>query len=187
MIDYLYGDYLYGYNPVRPKIHNINLLKATLRHIDYDNNAIYIYHTESDILRNMSTIFDLNKTAFYDQNEAIEAYKTIIDNKIQQLQSQISSIILKTKEKEKHIRNIRFLKSSYARWEKNNYHFLYVYGACDDDGLSFIYNSPPEKINDRWNTKAGYKSDKSLCLYLIKENLFPKDKPQKFKLVAMEN
>ncbi len=59
---------------------------------------------------------------------------------------------------------------------------IYVWGACDGDDDSFIYNSKPE-INDNreWCPIRGGE------LYFGKVSLFPKDKPQKYKLVPVED
>lgn len=56
---------------------------------------------------------------------------------------------------------------------------IYLYGACDDDGKSFTYESPPIKIRGAW--WANFYTTK-----LSKDNLFPKDKYHRFKLVLVE-
>lgn len=63
---------------------------------------------------------------------------------------------------------------------KNNTWFLkpsiYVWGVCDDNGVSIIFEDKPERIGGEWENE---KND-------IDPNLFPKDKPQKFKLVPVD-
>jgi len=54
---------------------------------------------------------------------------------------------------------------------------IYVWGACDEDGYGSIYKNKPIKTGDDW---FGSGTDDHL------KNMFPKDKPQKFKLVLVE-
>jgi hypothetical protein len=57
---------------------------------------------------------------------------------------------------------------------------VYVWGVCDPDGRSLIFPEKPEKVGsyEKWRMAAGS---------AIPRNFFPKDKPQKFKLVAVED
>ncbi len=56
---------------------------------------------------------------------------------------------------------------------------IYVWGACDNNGHSFYFNCQPER--DR---SGIWQSDTGL---LLEDNLFSKDKPQKYKLVPVED
>lgn len=56
-----------------------------------------------------------------------------------------------------------------------------VYGVCDKDGSSRIMHTPTRKLADNWWAENG-----GYGIFLTEDNLFPKDKPQKFKLVPAD-
>jgi hypothetical protein len=64
---------------------------------------------------------------------------------------------------------------------------VYFYGVCDDNGESWLHVEEPQKdqgigkwVVIRTEINIPAKSD-------LPKNLFPKDKPQKYKLVAVED
>jgi len=59
---------------------------------------------------------------------------------------------------------------------------IYVWGVCDNNGDSWIYDSKPIKVGVIWEDDDGYTSTR-----LEDSDLFPKNKPQKFKLVPVED
>jgi len=64
---------------------------------------------------------------------------------------------------------------------------VYMWGVCDADGTSWLFTDKPVKWKDEtWDNvdQADY-SEESSCP-LNENNLFPKDKPQKFELVQVE-
>lgn len=58
-----------------------------------------------------------------------------------------------------------------------NFEDIIVYGACDDNGKSLIYTDEPIKKHGMWLGADGE---------FDQQNLFPKDKPVKLKLVKRE-
>ena len=52
---------------------------------------------------------------------------------------------------------------------------IFVWGACDDDGQSCLYNGNPVKTDGNWSAPDE--------VTLAKDNLFSKHKPRKFELV----
>jgi len=53
---------------------------------------------------------------------------------------------------------------------------IHVWGVCDSDGISCIFEAEPVKNGGRWQDMVSE----------VGKNLFSKDKPQKFKLVPVE-
>lgn len=68
---------------------------------------------------------------------------------------------------------IKFIVSN--KWELKPEE-IYVWGSCDEDGESFIYCEEPIREADYWTLT----SNKSLQL---EDQLFPKDKPKRYRLV----
>ena len=56
---------------------------------------------------------------------------------------------------------------------------VFVWGVCDDDGESFLYEIEPKKVIGIWNIAGD-------CMKLDQDNLFPKDEPKKYKLVEVK-
>jgi len=59
---------------------------------------------------------------------------------------------------------------------------IYVWGVCDNDGKSYIYKNKPRKTETIWE-----ETRLDNLIGLASNNLFPTDKPQKFKLVPVED
>lgn len=61
---------------------------------------------------------------------------------------------------------------------------IIVWGACEDDGASFLHGGFPYRHEGGWicNDIEG-----GLTPILNQKNLFPKDKPQKYKLVPVDD
>jgi hypothetical protein len=61
---------------------------------------------------------------------------------------------------------------------------IILYGICDINGTSFLHSCfPVQSLSPlRWES-----IDTDTVLILDKDNLFPKDKPRKFKLVPVED
>jgi len=60
---------------------------------------------------------------------------------------------------------------------------IYVWGACDDDGNSWLFDKKPEKGALLWEHPSGHAI---YAMQFQENNLFPKDKPQKFKLAPVD-
>ncbi len=58
---------------------------------------------------------------------------------------------------------------------------IYVWGACDSDNLSFLHSDKPELNDD-----GDWSADKGSELHFKENNIFPKNKPQKYKLEPVE-
>lgn len=54
---------------------------------------------------------------------------------------------------------------------------IFVWGASDGNGESYLYNQKPEQIGNCWNGDSIWISDKKI---------FPQMKPQKYKLVPVK-
>ena len=65
---------------------------------------------------------------------------------------------------------------------------IYMWGVCDPDGTSCLFTHKPIKWDDHgWdNVDQSDYSEESSCP-LNENNLFPKDKPQKFRLVLVQD
>lgn len=61
---------------------------------------------------------------------------------------------------------------------------IYLYGACDDDGESCLYLNKPSKKDIVWDFTSDHEEE---IITLSQNNLFLKNKPQKFKLVLVED
>lgn len=59
---------------------------------------------------------------------------------------------------------------------------VHVYGACDPNGSSWIYPQKPEFTDDRYSDQSVWSAE-SEDIELPIKNLFPKDKPIRFRLV----
>ncbi len=55
---------------------------------------------------------------------------------------------------------------------------IYVWGATNDNGNSCIHTTHPEKIHDYWLSGN--------AITLSEKGVFPADKPQKYKLIPVE-
>lgn len=61
---------------------------------------------------------------------------------------------------------------------------IFVWGVCDSDGESYIFeNKPSRHASGTWD--VGINDQNIIEIYA--PNLFPKDKPQKFKLVPVDD
>jgi hypothetical protein len=59
---------------------------------------------------------------------------------------------------------------------------VFVWGVCEKDGRSCLYSESPYKLREGvWETP-----ECDFFVFTDQDNLFPKDKPQKFKLVPVE-
>ncbi len=59
---------------------------------------------------------------------------------------------------------------------------IYVWGACDSDNLCFLHSDKPELNDD-----GDWSADKGSELHFKENNIFPKNKPQKYKLEPVED
>lgn len=64
-------------------------------------------------------------------------------------------------------------------WEVKK-EIIYIWGACDEDGTPYIYPGKPIKKDGR-----EWEFDDALIIK-SNDNLFPKNKPQKYKLVPVD-
>jgi hypothetical protein len=58
---------------------------------------------------------------------------------------------------------------------------IFIWGVCQENGNSVLFSKPPCKTNVGWTLLSDIFPGKSLP-----KNIFPTDKPQKFKLVPVE-
>lgn len=64
-----------------------------------------------------------------------------------------------------------------------NEEFKNIYGVCDYDGSSWLFfgKEPTRTYTDRvWNAECE-------AYNISKKNIFPKNKPQKFKLIPIQD
>jgi len=57
---------------------------------------------------------------------------------------------------------------------------VFVWGACDDDRQSWLFDEEPKKDGSDWQLPGGHGDN---CMQIETENLFPKDKPKRYRLV----
>jgi hypothetical protein len=69
-------------------------------------------------------------------------------------------------------------------WEVEPEKKIFVWGACDDNEISLIHNEKPYRVNHEDGAHDGWESNGAFKLK--SKNLFPKDKPQKFRLVPAD-
>lgn len=69
-------------------------------------------------------------------------------------------------------------------WEVEPEKDIFVWGACDDNEISLVHNEKPYRVNHEDGAHDGWESDDAFKLK--SKNLFPKDKPQKFRLVPAD-
>lgn len=79
-----------------------------------------------------------------------------------------------------HILSSELMRSDKWEVEPRNLEQLIFYGACEDDGTSFLFENPPEKTEDGdWNCEGSFWHFDDL-------NLFPKDRYVEYKIITKE-